>query len=100
MNPGFATLIHLSTTIVIGITMGTNASIITPIITTITTITTIITTITTITPITITPIIAVITIYPWLSIYYLPDTVLSGLQSSSPLARDLYEAGVIIHIYK
>ena len=66
MNPGFATLIHLSTTIVIGITMGTSANIITPIITT--------------TPITtITTTIAMITIYPWLSIYYLPDTVLSGL---------------------
>ena len=69
MNPGFATLIHLSTTIVIGITMGTSANIITPIITT-----------TPITPITtITTTIAMITIYPWLSIYYLPDTVLSGL---------------------
>ena len=75
MNPGFATLIHLSTTIVIGITMGTSANIITPIITTTTTITPIITT----TPITtITTTIAMITIYPWLSIYYLPDTVLSG----------------------
>lgn len=79
MNPGFATLIHLSTTIVIGITMGTSANIITPIITTTTTITPIITT-TPITPITtITTTIAMITIYPWLSIYYLPDTVLSGL---------------------
>lgn len=66
MNPGFATLIHLSTTIVIGITMGCAASsphhhhIPCPMF--------YITTITPITP--ITPIIAVI-IHPWLSIYYL-----------------------------